>query len=63
MFFKLSQKGIDLKVTTYNNQKEKLEEFDSPNHRNGYELFTITSDKKGEYLLEIESIDEKIRIK
>lgn len=59
VFFKLLQKGIDLKVTTYNNQKEKLEEFDSPNHRNGYELFTITSDNKGEYLLEIESIDEK----
>lgn len=58
-FFKLMQDGIDLKVTTYNTLNEKLEEFDSPNYRNGYELFTITSDKKGEYLIEIESIDDK----
>ncbi|MCL6273291.1 serine hydrolase [Muricauda sp. 2012CJ35-5] len=58
-FFKLMQDGIDLKVTTYNTLNEKLEEFDSPNHRNGYELFTIASDKKGEYLIEVESIDDK----
>ena len=57
-FFKLMQDGIDLKVTTYNTLNEKLEEFDSPNYRNGYELFTIASDKKGEYLIEIESIDD-----
>jgi len=59
VFFKLMQNGIDLKVTTYNTLNEKLEEFDSPNYRNGYELFTIASDKKGEYLIEVESIDEK----
>ena len=58
-FFKLMQDGIDLKVTTYNTLNEKLEEFDSPNYRNGYELFTISSDKKGEYLIEVESIDDK----
>lgn len=59
VFFRLMQEGIDLKVTTYNALGEKLEEFDSPNYRNGYELFTITSDKKGKYLIEVESIDEK----
>lgn len=58
VFFKLMQYGIDLKVTTYNTLNEKLEEFDSPNYRNGYELFTIASDKKGEYLIEVESIDD-----
>jgi len=58
-FLKLMQDGIDLKVTTYNNLDEKTGEFDSPNYRNGYELFTIASDKKGEYLIEVESIDEK----
>lgn len=57
-FFKLMQEGIDLKVTTYNILNEKLDEFDSPNYRNGYELFTIASDKKGEYMIEVESIDE-----
>jgi CubicO group peptidase (beta-lactamase class C family) len=59
VFFKLMQDGIDLKVTTYNTLNEKLEEFDSPNYRNGYELATITSDIKGNYIIEVESIDEK----
>jgi len=53
------QDGIDLKVTTYNTLNEQLDEFDSPNYRNGYELFTIVSDRKGEYIIEIESIDAK----
>ena len=58
VFLRLMQQGIDLKVTTYNTLNEKQEEFDSPNYRNGYELFTIASDKKGEYIIEVESIDE-----
>jgi CubicO group peptidase (beta-lactamase class C family) len=59
VFFKLKQQGIDLKVTTYNTLGKKLENFDSPNYRNGYELFTIASDKKGKYIIEIESIDKE----
>ena len=59
VFLKLMQQGIDLKVTTYNTLGEKLEEFDSPNYRNGFELFTMTSDNAGEYMIEVESIDEK----
>lgn len=58
-FIKLMQDGIDLKVTTYNTLNEKIEEFDSPNYRNGYELFTIASDKQGAYLIVIESIDDE----
>ena len=59
VFFKFMQDGIDLKVTTYNTLNDKLEEFDSPNYRNGYELATIASDMKGKYIIEVESIDEK----
>ena len=59
VFLKLMQQGIDLKVTTYNTFGEKLEEFDSPNYRNGFELVTLATDKKGEYIIEVESIDEK----
>ena len=59
VFLKLMQQGIDLQVTTYNTLGEKLEGFDSPNYRNGYELVTLSSDKKGKYSIEIESIDEK----
>ena len=58
-FFKLMQNGIDLKVITYNPQGEKIAEFDSPNYRNGNELFTITSEKPGAFLIEVISIDEK----
>jgi hypothetical protein len=59
VFLKLMQQDIDLKVTTYNTLGEKLGEFDSPNYRNGFELFTLASDKKGRFVIEIESIDEK----
>lgn len=58
-FFKLMQKGVDLKITTYSPKGEKLEEFDSPNGKNGPELFSITSDQKGDYIIEISPFDEK----
>ncbi len=53
------KQGIDLKVTTYTALGEKADKFNSSNFRNGYELFTLLSNKKGKYLVEIESIDEK----
>ena len=59
VFLKLMQQGIDLKVTTYNPANEKIEEFDSPNYRNGYELCTLTSAQNGMYIIEVESIDEE----
>lgn len=58
VFFKLLQDGIDLKVTTYNTANEKIEEFDSPNYRSGYELCTLTTDQAGSYTIEVESIDD-----
>ena len=59
VFLKLMQQGIDVKITTYDNLGEKLDVFDSPNYRNGFELFTLTSKQKGTYRIEVESIDEK----
>ena len=59
VFLKLMQKDIDLKVTTYNTSGEKLADFDSPNYRNGYELFTLVSSKKGNYIIEVVSIDKE----
>lgn len=58
-FFRLMQEGVDLKITTYSPGGEKLEDFDSPNGKNGPELFSITSDKKGDYIIEISPFDEK----
>ena len=40
-FFKLMQKGVDMKITTYDLKGDKIEELDSPNGKNGPELFTI----------------------
>lgn len=58
-FFRLMQKGVDLKITTYSPKGEKLEEFDSPNGKNGPELFSITSDQQGDYVIEVSPFDEK----
>jgi len=59
VFLNLMQKGVDVKITTFNTKGEKMEEFDSPNGQNGYELFTLTSKLKGKYVIEISPLDEK----
>lgn len=58
-FFKLMQQGVDMKITTYDPDGNKLEDFDSPNGRRGPELFSITSSKKGKYKLEVSPFDGK----
>jgi len=58
-FFKLMQKGVDMKITTYDLKGDKIEEFDSPNGKNGPELFTIISNDKGDYIIEVYPFDEK----
>lgn len=58
-FFRLMQEGVDVKITTYRPDGQKLEEFDSPNGKIGPELFSITSDKKGDYIIEVSPFDEK----
>lgn len=49
------QKGIDVKVLTYDLKGNKLCEFDSPNGNNGPENAALTSIAKGDYLVEVES--------
>ena len=58
-FLKLMQKGVDMKITTYDPKGEKLEEFDSPNGKNGPEFITLISSNKGEYIIEAYPFDEK----
>lgn len=57
-FFRLMQKGVDMKITTYDPEGNKLEDFDSPNGKNGPELFSITSTSKGKYKIEVSPFDE-----
>ncbi|MGB5781833.1 MAG: serine hydrolase, partial [Eudoraea sp.] len=57
-FFKLMQQGIDLKITTYDVNGNKIKDFDSPNGKNGYEYITLTSTIDGEYVVEVYPLDE-----
>ena len=57
-FFKLMQQGVDLKITTFNADGDRIEEFDSPNGKNGPELFTLTSSKKGVFRIKVYPFDE-----
>ena len=59
VLLKLMQKGVDVRIATYDPDGEKIEDFDSPNGKNGPELFTITSEKKGIYRIEVSPFDEK----
>ncbi|KAA3641262.1 MAG: serine hydrolase [Bacteroidetes bacterium] len=58
-FFKLMQEGVDLKVTTYDTEGNEIQEFDSPNGKFGPELFSIKTEKKGKYIIEVYPFDEK----
>jgi CubicO group peptidase (beta-lactamase class C family) len=57
--FNLMQHGIDAMITTYDADGNKIEDFDSPNFRNGDEPVILISEKKGTYILEVSSIDTK----
>jgi len=58
VFFKLMQRGVDMKINTYDAKGDKIEEFDSPNGKFGPELFTLISLEKGEYIIEVYPFDE-----
>jgi CubicO group peptidase (beta-lactamase class C family) len=58
-FLNLMQLGIDVMITTYDPDGNKLQDFDSPNFRNGAEPVTLFTDKKGIYVVEVTSIDTK----
>ena len=59
--FVLEQNGIDIMITSYSPDGQRLKTFDSPNGRKGPERASITSDKKGSYVLEITALEEKGR--
>jgi CubicO group peptidase (beta-lactamase class C family) len=58
-FFNLVQHGIDAMITTYDPEGNKIEDFDSPNFRNGDEPVTLFTGKKGTYVIEVTSLDNK----
>ena len=58
VLLKLSQRGIDVLITTFDPDGEKIENFDTPNGKNGPEFITIISDSAGRYKLEVKPFDE-----
>jgi len=53
----LNQEGIDVSVTTFSPNGEKIEEFDSPNGAEGNEPVIILSESTGKYKLEVKPLD------
>ena len=49
VFLKVMQNGVDLQITTYAVNGDKIADFDSPNGTNGPELIQFTSTDKGIY--------------
>lgn len=60
-YFRLEQKGIDVQVTTFDSNGKKIRDFDSPNWRKGPEPVTLFTEKKGDYVIEVSSLDVKDR--
>jgi CubicO group peptidase (beta-lactamase class C family) len=58
-FFRLTQKGVDAMITTIDPDGNKIRDFDSPNGREGDELITLFSEKKGNYTLEVSALEPK----
>jgi CubicO group peptidase (beta-lactamase class C family) len=58
-YFSLLQDGVDAMITTYDPDGKKIQSFDSPNGRNGLEPITLFSEKKGNYVMEVASLEEK----
>lgn len=55
----LIQKGVDVKINTYDPSGKKLQEFDSPNGKNGPEMIIFNTNTAGYYMLEVEPFDAK----
>ena len=59
VFLKLMQQGVDMKIETFDSEGKKMEGFDSPNGKQGLELFTISSTNEGAYRIEVSAFDNK----
>ncbi|OUR90783.1 hypothetical protein A9Q87_12585 [Flavobacteriales bacterium 34_180_T64] len=59
VLLRVMQKGVDLKVMIYDSHGEEMEEFDSPNGKQGPEIVTFMSIEKGVYKVEVYPFDEE----
>ena len=59
----LKQKGIDLKVSTFGPDGREIEEFDSPNGNDGYEIVLIDAKTSGLFGIKVSPLGESKRPK
>lgn len=59
VFLKVMQKGVDLQVSVYDVEGDKISDFDSPNGANGQELVQFNSTRKGVYKVEVYPFNEE----
>lgn len=59
VFLRLMQQEINLKITTYDPDGERMEEFNSRNRNNGSEFIRLSSKSKGDYSINITAVGEK----
>lgn len=57
----LAQKGVDVVITTFDAQGNKVAEFDSPNGSYGAEPFTMSSTLAGNYTIEVAPLEKNVR--
>jgi len=53
VILKVMQQGVDLQITTYDANGEKIADFDTPNGTDGPELVQLTTSAKGAYKIEV----------
>jgi CubicO group peptidase (beta-lactamase class C family) len=58
VMLKLTQRGIDVSISTFDPAGNEIENFDSPNGKYGPEFITIISNSAGDYKLEVKPFDE-----
>lgn len=58
-FFRLMQKGVDVQISTYGPDGKTIETIDSPNGKNGYETFSLRSNDKGTFRIEVSPIEDE----
>ena len=58
-YAELIQKGIDIIITAYGPQGEKIADFDSPNGQNGPEPILLRAQEAGRYRLEVKPLNEE----
>ncbi|MEX0273091.1 MAG: serine hydrolase [Flavobacteriaceae bacterium] len=59
----LKQIGIDLKITTYTPEGDKIEEFDSPNGSDGNEIILVDAPTEGLYEIKVSPLGEEKKIR